>query len=210
METGVKTFDKVSVYHSKLVQASADRLAVQFGSVRESKFKKGTFTIAMKVYGEEDTTYWYQIENDTIKKDLESLPRNEKGDTDWLSIRAEGSRDQAIISVEDVDGQLVNRALPPTIPGPRDSMGNAPHKPAGPPSNLWEGTDISGLADEPAMTATQRVQEASFSDPLAARYLASLEAAKLAVDEYRKRHGSEPSETVRNIATTIFIQNGRH
>lgn len=180
-----KAFEKTSIYHSTLVQAGG--LTVKLGAVRPSKFKKGTFTIAVRVTGEE-APYWYQIENDYIKDLLEGLERDPNGDTAWLQIRALGSREDADIMIEDAAGHIVTPSMPPTTQGP--------------PDDLWEG-------GEPTMPATQRVQEASFSDPLAAKYLGCLEAARLAVAEYYKRHGAEPTEAIRNVATTIYIQNGR-
>lgn len=158
----------------------ASPLTMMFtGRVRDSKFEGKPPFISCRVKGS-DMEHHYQVENDLCRESLEVIQTDK-----WYEVRAEGSREGAILTIS------------APITGHTGQQEEAP-------SALWEG----GPEGE-EMPAQQKAAEVSYSDRNAARYLGALEAARFAVTEYSKRHGQEPSETIRNIATTIFIQNGR-
>ena len=190
MSTAAATFSSKGVFHSALVKASQGGLALMFtGPVRDSKYPGKPAYIPFKVHGEEGE-HTLNIENDTIRKTLEGLP-----DKVWLVVRADGTRDMAWINVEDTNGNLVTKGIPVMeIAQPKPSQMDAP-------PNEWR--EVTG----PHPVELDEDPDAKLRATLAKKYFLALCAADDAVQRFAKEHaGSQPSDAVRNIATTIFIQ----
>ena len=183
------TFPKKSVWHSDLVKASTSGLAIMLvGPVRDSKFAGKPPYVVFKVHGE-DTDHTLSIENDGIKETLSGIPANT-----WVVIRAEGTRDQAYIMVEDAQGNVVLRGT-----APKDIAQPAQASLEVPPANEWrEVTGPHPVELDPKL-ADARAK-------LAERYYLSLCAAQEAITRFANDHGGmQPSDAVRNAATTLFI-----
>lgn len=196
MTTAAPAFSKKTIYHSELVKAGP--LYMMFtGPVRDSKYagKPAYITFKAQQNGEE-TEHTYNVENDTVREELDNAPKNV-----WLQVRATGSREEAWLALEDANGNPVLKGTPVRdLAQPKDGIKTS--GPQAPPANEWRKMD----GPHPEME-----QPTDETDPLRARladrYYLALEAANDATQKFAKAHdGLQPSDAVRNIATTIFIQ----
>lgn len=95
-----------SIYHSHLVgytREHSDGLVcmIEAGPMK-SKFGDGEVA-KIRVHGEpegDDNGYWLKIENDDVADALSAIEAKQ-----WVSLRAEGSREAATIVVDTVDGR---------------------------------------------------------------------------------------------------------
>lgn len=190
MSTATKTFDKRSLYHSDL--AKVGEVTVQFtGKPRDSQYPGKPRWVGLMIQGD-DTKYTLNIENADVEKSIAAAPLNA-----WVSVRAEGRGDQAFMLIEDGNGSPMLKgdtrpAQPVSAPLPRNPQAS------GPPANEWP--------DETTPTPTNSEDDAT-RKRLADRYYLALSAAQEACNRFATDHqGLQPSDAVRNIATTIFIQ----
>ena len=85
----MSTFEHKKVFHSALVSASPIR--VKFGKVMDDQYKKGQRVCPFSVDGE-DTSYWYQVENQRVEDEINALGNG------WVTIQAAGSKGSATIA----------------------------------------------------------------------------------------------------------------
>jgi len=103
-----RTWDKKSIYHSHLVGYTREHddglvCMIEAGPMK-SKFGDGEVA-KIKVHGEpegEESGYWLKIENDDVSEAISAIAPKQ-----WVSLRAEGSREAATIVVDTVDGLTV-------------------------------------------------------------------------------------------------------
>ena len=192
MSTQVKAFEHAGVFHSALVKATAGGpMALMFtGKPRDSKYPGKPPFVGFKAQND-DTAYTLNIENDGIRNVLSDVPLNV-----WVMVRAEGTREQAYVLVDDANGNPVLRGTPVSeIAQPKNPVAQD-----GPPPNEWRKVNGPHPVELDDTATKQR-------ELLAERYFLALCAADDAVQRFAKEHaGSQPSDAVRNIATTIFIQ----
>lgn len=189
MTTAKKTFERKGVFHSDLVRESdPNGLAVVLKSKpRASKFKGKDPYIYFAVVGEDDE-YTLDIENEAIQGYLEDCTLDTP-----VTIHAHGSRDDASISVENVNG--------PMVVGGEPAQEGIPQEVAGPPKNEWPNEQTT--AQEPPKGASQ-------SSAIEDTYLRCLIAARGAQARFLKETGWPATDEDIRIATTLLIQtNGR-
>lgn len=170
------TFEKKFVYHSDLVKVAESGLMVRFvGKLTEGKFGK---LMDFEVHGDNDK-YAYQAENGDIETYLTHIPPST-----WVKLFASGSRNTAIISAEDRDG---NPILPDGNPQPSTTDSGQP------PANEWPG-------DDPALEE-RRTGGTDAREKLTEAFL---HYAKVVKGEFGVSDGA--IEAAQKLAVTEFIQ----
>ncbi len=180
-----RTWDKKSIYHSHLVgytREHSDGLVcmIEAGPMK-SKFGDGEVA-KIRVHGEpegDDNGYWLKIENDDVADALSAIEAKQ-----WVSLRAEGSREAATIVVDTVDGLSV------TVE--HDSVST--------------DTDIEvAFTPEELPLVKQATTEESFSSASADMIKCLLDARRV-VEAYKEISGDdELTEDVRCLAQSLWI-----
>lgn len=88
-----KTFPNKGVYQSHLREQSP--VVIKFtGDIQPSKFDDDRLVVPFKVRGD-NTTYWLNIENDTIQSEVEATQQDQ-----FVEVNATGNRDDARLNIE--------------------------------------------------------------------------------------------------------------
>lgn len=93
----MQTWGNKSIYHSYLVNTQSDPV-VKFGKPVPSQYKKDRMTVAVEVQGEDDQTYFLDIEN----KSIEDVISKNAGR--WVRFEATGKGDTARLKLTPVSG----------------------------------------------------------------------------------------------------------
>lgn len=174
---------RTGLYHSDLVKMGATVMMFT-GKPRESTYKGKPPFCGIKFQGD-DTAYTLTIENDDVRAAIEGAPLNK-----WLTVRAEGTRDQAYLNIEDEAG--------PIIPGTPDSE---IIEPQGTPPPLWPEAGNG----TPARTRTN-VRPASTSNVAVDMAVAMTISAVRGLEEAGIRVDSDAAARIYN---THYIQASR-